>query len=350
MKTFSVRNAHQALPVVLKDLISYGVKEDSRNGPVLRFPMPVTTVYGAPLERVVFHEARDANPFFHFYESLWMLDGRNTVGDLTRFVKRMQDFSDDGEHLWAAYGFRWRCAFHFDQLDQIINRLRDNRYDRRQVLAMWDAELDLRQPDAGIEWGKDLPCNTHVYFQRDNNKAGGPLNMMVCNRSNDIIMGAYGANCVHFSYLLEYIASGIGCPVGRYWQVSMNFHAYLNDVARLYQRGTLESTNDCPYTTQSADHHPLMAAVGNDDVLFWDEQLQQFMEDEERGAPFRSDKYPDPFFWNVAAPILESHRIYRETKNVAKARGPLQDCRDSAWRIACTQWLNRRERPSVGGS
>ena len=90
--------------------------------------------------------------------------------------------------------------------------------DRRAVLEMWDAEGELRMANSC----KDHPCNTHIYFNvRDN-----ILDMTVCNRSNDMIWGALGANAVHMSILQEYIASHIGARVGIYTQFSNNLHAY----------------------------------------------------------------------------------------------------------------------------
>ncbi len=79
MNVISVRNVHEALPEALRFLRQTGVPRDSRNGAVLQAPCPVTTVYRRPDERVLFWPERDANPFFHFMESLWMLAGRNDV-------------------------------------------------------------------------------------------------------------------------------------------------------------------------------------------------------------------------------------------------------------------------------
>src|SRR5690606_6235064 len=139
---------------------------------------------------------RDANPFLHFFESLWMLAGRNDVDYMTRLVRRFAAYSDDGKTFNGAYGYRWRKWFGRDQLQQIIGALRSNPQDRRCVLGMWDAGHDLGLQSA------DLPCNTHIYFRIQDDR----LNMTVCNRSNDAIWGAVGANVVHMSFLQEYMA------------------------------------------------------------------------------------------------------------------------------------------------
>lgn len=235
MKVIEARNVHDALPLGLALIRKHGVQRESRNGPVLVAPFPVTTVYERPWERVLFWPQRDANPFFHLYESLWMLAGRNDVAPLVRYAKNMANYSDDGFTQHGAYGHRWRRHFTMrgtltshktydagygkDQLEIIANALKKNPDDRRCILQMWDAEIDLGRI------GKDVPCNTIASFQRD---ADGKLELTVFCRSNDIIWGAYGANAVHFSMLQEYMANWIGCPIGKLYQISVNWHAYLD--------------------------------------------------------------------------------------------------------------------------
>jgi len=221
MKVLEVRNVHEALPRALRLLRQEAVYRESRNGPVYVTPYPVTTVYNRPSERVMLWPQRDANPFFHLYESLWMLAGRNDVASLIKYAKQMAQYSDDGKILHGAYGKRWRDWFALgssrDQLQVIAERLTKDPNDRRCVLQMWDSEKDLGKPF------KDVPCNTITTFQRN---LDGSLDLTIFCRSNDIIWGAYGANAVHFSMLLEYMANWIECPVGRMYQVSTNWHAY----------------------------------------------------------------------------------------------------------------------------
>jgi hypothetical protein len=50
---------------------------------------------------------RDANPFFHVMETLWMLAGRNDLPWLVRFNKRFASYSDDGGNTQpGAYGYQ----------------------------------------------------------------------------------------------------------------------------------------------------------------------------------------------------------------------------------------------------
>lgn len=335
MKVIHARNVQQALPEALRALLIEGVTRESRNGPVLAFDEPVTTVYEKPAERVLFWAGRDANPFFHLVESLWMLNGANDVETVAAFVTRMRNFSDDGKTFHGAYGYRWRKHFDFDQLPTIIEALRKDPTDRRQVLSMWDARADLGRQ------GKDLPCNLQAIFQVT---AAGALDMTVTNRSNDIVWGAYGANAVHFSYLHEFVARAVGVPQGRYRQVSANFHAYkdvLKQVEGLAEFAAdplvpadLRDTTD-PYTLGDVEPFPLMTV----DYRQWLAELSLFMSE----GPVIGIR--DPFFRRVAAPVILAHAAYRNNKGGAKYDEPLkilQQCAALDWRRACEDWINRR--------
>jgi hypothetical protein len=217
MRVIESRNVHQALPKAVWLMKQHGRPRQSRNGAVLVAPWPVTTAYQRPCERMVFWPQRDANPAFHVYESLWMLAGRNDLAPLLRYVKDFGRFSDNGLTLYGAYGYRWRMSYDVDQLEVIAERLRRDPDDRRCVLQIWQGEYDLDRVS------KDIPCNLTATFQVN---CDGALDLTVFCRSNDIVWGAYGANAVHFSVLLEYMAIWVGRPVGCYRQVSVNWHAY----------------------------------------------------------------------------------------------------------------------------
>jgi thymidylate synthase len=228
-------NPDHALSIGIPQILANGVVTDSRNGPVLRFPRPVTTMWSSPMHRVSFSKARDANPFLHLIESMWMLNGNNDVATIGYYAKQMLQYTDDGETLNGAYGFRWRNHFGYDQLDAVIAELRKNPGSRRCVISMWDGKGEDVEHESGIgmyneykpsdllnQTSKDLPCNTAVYVDI----CQGKLNITVTNRSNDMIWGAYGANAVHYAFLHEYLANKIGVEVGNYYQVSNNLHIY----------------------------------------------------------------------------------------------------------------------------
>ena len=337
MHVIHARNVQSALPEALYKLRRFGVERNSRNGKVSMFPGPVTTLYEHPTERVLFWPERDANPFFHFMEALWMLGGRHDVGFLQQFVPRMAVYSDNGTTFHGAYGYRWRNHFNKDQLPGIILILQQNPESRRCVLQMWDADEDLWYQE-----GKDLPCNTQAYFTRNE---GGDLDLLVTNRSNDIVWGAYGANAVHFSMLQEFMAAAIGCSVGRYWQVSNNFHAYegpdydkvkplADTAADVWSYGR---QLPCPYSEGTVIPYPMISTP----IEEWLADLDMFLS-EGMVIGIR-----DPFFRRVAWPLWCAHRAYKDpahtiARRVANAFKALERCEALDWRLAAGEWIQRR--------
>jgi len=335
MDIVSVRNVEEALILGTKVVNSVGVRRDSRNGPVKVMPMPVTTIYSHPKERVMFLPDRDCNPYFHFMECLWMLSGRRDVAWISQFSSNISNYSDDGIKFHGAYGYRWRNHFTepddknnvLDQLATIAELLKKNPDDRRTVLQMWDATVDL-----GLD-GKDFPCNLIITFRIN---PQGHLDMTVFNRSNDMVWGAYGANAVHMSFLQEVMASWVGVPVGKYWQISTNFHAYLNTLAKVEPVMDL-SAGFTPYELGEVEPFPIVSS-GIDQ---WHSDLAMFMDE---GA--NAMGYTDQFFKKVAVPMLQSWQAWkdREAPDFMDSAAYYADrIAASDWRKACVEWLERRD-------
>ena len=69
-----------------------------------------------------------------------------------------------------------------------------------------------------------------------------------------MIWGAYGANAVHMSILLEYMAARIDCAVGTYYQFSNNLHAYVDTLEKVKN---IEPDYD-PYLTLNINKKPVL--------------------------------------------------------------------------------------------
>ncbi len=345
MKQIEARNVHDALTAGVEYLTSSGVRETQRrNGVVITAPEEVVTVYARPEERVLLHEWRDANPFFHLYECVWMMAGRRDVAPLARFVGRMTQFSDDGVVQNAAYGHRWRVAYGDDQLAELVRRLSASRGERRAVLQIWDARSDLWNR-AEIATGRLVPyvgadaaCNVAVVFS----VVGDAMRAVVFCRSNDMIWGAYGSNAVHFSFLQEYVARSVGVPCGPLTQISVNWHAYEEVWVPMLERRsrTPETLSENPYENLVRPH-PILST----DREIWDEECRVAITSDgsaPRGAPLR-----ERFFSDVFVPVVRAHDAWRDGRGGRRARAAealsiLSDCAASDWRVACSEWLQRR--------
>lgn len=333
MHVITARNVNSALPRGVQYLKDHGIQRDSRNGPVLVAPTPVTTVYLKPKEHVLFDRERDANPFFHLIESLWMLAGRDDLKTLTTYVKTMASFSDDGKTVRGAYGMRWRDWFFvpggevIDQLPWAIDRLKKDPNDRRVVISMYDAAMDQNATDRG---SKDIPCNIVAAPWID---TSGQLSMTVFCRSNDIIWGAYGANAVHFAFLQEYLAAGVGVPMGELYQVSNNYHGYLSTIDKVGEKTDL-------YMDAGVPTFPLFGSDEGDAThKQFDEDLTLFFDDPAT-VGIRSH-----FLRRVACPITLAHAAYRDKSNPDRFKNAFEiiaQCKALDWSIACESWLLRR--------
>jgi thymidylate synthase len=316
MRSYIFANVSDALYTLMQDIEHNGIAVETRNGPAYEFESPVAVTYTHPRERVLFYPERDANPFFHCLESLWMLAGRDDTEFVEQYSSNIGRYSDDGKTFNGAYGFRWRHHFDYDQLKLAAYRLKTYPNDRRTVVAMWDATHDLHKDNEV----KDIPCNTHIYF----NVRSERLNMTVCNRSNDLIWGMCGANAVHMSFLQEYMAKRVGVEVGEYVQFTNNLHAY-KDVLFKHK---LSQPDYEPYLGMA----PPLPLVHNPDVF--DYEVKLFCDGQRVG-------FQESFLALVAAPMAAAWQLYKE-KDYDTAERLANDIQSADWRKACTEWLGRR--------
>lgn len=345
------RNVNELWPLGFELLRSEGVPEQSRAGAVLVAPCPVTSVYERPTERVLFCPLRDANPFFHLFEALWMLAGRDDAKFLNRFVKDFgARFAQPDGRIHGAYGARWRDAFGFDQLEAIVEKLKANPQDRQAVLQMWSC--DRGYADLTASGLLDRPCNTHVYFRVRDGERGlidtgrgdrvdhdsQVLDLTVCCRSNDIVWGAYGANAVHFSFLQEYMAGQIGVQVGTMYQVSNNFHGYLPVLDKI----SGASYSDVENLRMRVPYPQTMSIGLHWDS--WDSDLEEFLSWTDVPEPDQEPHtYPrNPWFQHVAEPMYVAHHFWRKGERELALEIMTLLVQAADWRRAGIEWMQRR--------
>jgi hypothetical protein len=334
MYIIEARNVNGAYAELVRTIRREGVLGGSRAGEVLALPAPVMLVTHRPQERVLLDERRDANPFFHLFESLFLLAGRDDYTWLDRFVRNFSfSFGEADGHGHGSYGFRWRRHFGFDQLNIVVGKLKKDPNDRRVVISMWDPTVFAHNgaDDLRVE-ARDIPCNTHIYPRI----VGGCLDLTVCCRSNDAIWGATGANAVQFSMLLEYLAGRIGVGVGKLYQLANNCHAY---TSRMSKYGEPQGR---PYWPDAYDDpEPLATVPIGTDWEAWDDDLRWFMEKADSGEREPGRACKNHWFNDVASAMWLTHEAFRQgDKPGALVFAGLIDAPD--WRLACENWIKRR--------
>lgn len=384
-------------------------KESSRNGDVLRVGEPALITYTHPKERVLFNEKRDTNPFSLLYEALWMLAGRNDVASLTYYTKNFANYSDDGETLNGAYGYRWRQALagygatpdevhhhgllFTDQLNIIVDHLKAEPNSRRAVLQMWNVKDDLLKigkigscveknnqgeckPPSHVHncpvvqpsirnGSKDVCCNLSVMlFLREipweypsekaryhSEEITGTvprrvLDITVTNRSNDLIWGLLGANYVTFSVLQEYMAARLGVEVGQYHHFTNNLHVYDWN----WKPSEWLSSGyiaEYPRTKFGQKRWHTVPLVKNSAAF--EKEIPLFVEHFSGKLPAEElgQDWQEPFLNDVASPMLIAWACHKENDDHS-AFGIIGHCAADDWRIAAKEWLRRRaERKAV---
>jgi thymidylate synthase len=335
-------NVNQAFEQLTRMIETGAIKTrlgNSRVGHVMVIDEPTTITYNNPRERVLFNVARDCNPFFHLFESLWMLAGRNDVAPLAHFNSKIADIaSDDGKTFNGAYGYRWRAGVYSrplgleiraDQLNECINQLRSDSKSRRVVLQMWNPKYDLFNEDT-----KDKCCNLCVHFLIVNDY----LSMTVFNRSNDLILGMLGANVVHFSILQEYVADCVGVKVGNYHQVTNNLHAYTHNWN--YDKWEAASLNSPSYQTSTSK-------PSDRPMVPWYRPLVKNKEKFDQECKLFIDGYnanfSEPFLGEVAKPMMQAFDLHL-VRNYSEAMTRIVQVQAHDWRLAGAQWIQRRMR------
>ncbi len=319
---------------------------ESRNGPTLEIPNIAVVTYPNPLKRVSFLPARDCNPFFALWESLWMIYGGDDLASILYFNTQFGQYSDDGKLIrGSAYGKRWRTWFGHDQIETAAKEFEKSGSTRRAVISQWDPASD------PIVESKDVPCNVMTLFlERD-----GQLDMTVFNRSNDAIYGLAGSNIVHFSILHEYMALRLGLPLGKYQQVSNCLHVYLEfDVFKRMQEYLKlplgEWTQDNPYdmgieTTPLLQPGESLATLDNDIHLLM--KSHRISLEEKIGGLFnlKEEEYHTQFFHKVFLPMMRCWRDWKEKKGARVAVGHVREAmvgNNSDWLFAAEAWMIRR--------
>jgi hypothetical protein len=218
---------------------------------------------------------------------------------------------------------------------------------------MWNVEDDLLKIDAT----KDVCCNTCVYFSIredrppvhvddfERGNAWKYLDMTVCNRSNDLVLGCFGANAVHFSFLQEYMAACIGVQVGVYNQFTNNLHVYTNNwQPKEWLNNWMYGSGGDYYKYKSS--YPTYTAVPLvKDPATFDKEVVDFVEAFRDGTT-HSYVFSEPFLNEVAAPACRAFQSYK-ARHFECALRHAESIEATDWRKDCYEWLKRRHKKAL---
>lgn len=132
---------------------------------------------------------------------------------------RAFEFSDDGKSIPTNYGNRIRHFNGYDQLQLVIDQLKEDPTTRRAVIHIHEAGDHVR---------RYTPCIDCLHFLIRNNT----LECQALWRSKNAL-SLLPYNLFEFTMLQELIASELCVPVGRFVQTITSLHYYLEDQERV---------------------------------------------------------------------------------------------------------------------
>lgn len=133
-----------------------------------------------------------------------------------KFVQEYTDHLLHGNTSEFEYDYHERLFEWFgmtDQIQYIINTIKDNATSRRAIAITWEPTTDQIVPG--------VPCLQLVQCIR----RSGKLHMKVVFRSNDVL-SAMGSNMYALVMLQKYIADALEIPVGFYTHIALIPHIY----------------------------------------------------------------------------------------------------------------------------
>jgi len=160
---------------------------------------------------------------FMFGEAAWMLEGKNDVESVSKYVDGVKRFSDDGVTFFGAYGPKI-----ITQTSYVVDTLIKDNDSRQGVLNIWR-----ENPRSS----KDIPCTLSLQFFLREASDNLWLHTIATMRSNDAWLGT-PYDTFNFSAISFYIACclnfrGLKCKLGSLNIQAGSRHIYENDFKKL---------------------------------------------------------------------------------------------------------------------
>lgn len=156
-------------------------------------------------------------------EQVWFISGSRKPEIFLRDYTKIWDlFTNPGDVVTVAYGYRWRKHFGRDQLGLLIDLLQKEPSSRHGVIVTWDPAQD----GLSLIKKKNVPCP----YTFTVNIIGGRLHLHNIIRSNDVMLGC-PADVAGFALLQCIMAQKLGVKPGIYSHSISNAHIYSNHYA-----------------------------------------------------------------------------------------------------------------------
>ena len=143
-----------------------------------------------------------------------------TIEEFAAKIKESDEFAEKWGKLGPVYGKQWRDFAGVDQLEDLINQIKNNPTSRRLIISAWNpAQIkDMALP----------PCHCFMQFYVND----GKLSCQLYQRSADIFLGV-PFNIASYSLFTMMIAQVTGLGLGDFVHTIGDAHIYLNHLEQV---------------------------------------------------------------------------------------------------------------------
>ena len=177
------------------------------------------------------------------YELLWFLKGDTNIHYLTENgVRIWNEWADENGELGPVYGHQWRNwnSEGIDQIQEIINTLKNNPDSRRMVVSAWNPSV---MPDTSKSFSENVangkaalpPGHALFQFYVVDNK----LSCQLYQRSADVFLGV-PFNIASYALLTMMIAQVCELQLGDFVHTFGDVHIYNNHIEQVKLQLTRE--------------------------------------------------------------------------------------------------------------
>lgn len=191
LKSYCIGRLHE---LVVEHINKYGIEVETENGEWTLECEPIALETPTPMEEPRRSEKSNIKQNFMDIYTENLINGSDS------------EFEYDYHDRLCNY-------FEVDQIQYIIDKLREQPHSRRAQGITWHPPVDSKL--------NDCPCLQLIQCTIRNNK----LEMRVVFRSNDMLL-AFGANAYALTMLQKKIADELGLEVGTYTHIALIPHVY----------------------------------------------------------------------------------------------------------------------------
>lgn len=150
-----------------------------------------------------------------------------TMDEFIEKIRNSQEFADKYGDLGPVYGHQWRNFGGVDQLEKLVNSLKNNPNSRRHIISAWNpTEVDqMALP----------PCHSFMQFYVVDNK----LSCQLYQRSADVFLGV-PFNIASYSLFTMMLAQVCGYELGDFVHTFGDVHIYSNHMEQINLQLTRE--------------------------------------------------------------------------------------------------------------